>query len=527
MRSGLALLLLLLLAAGALAIRLPQMAQRPFHTDESVHSIKFRGLLEDGQYAYDPDEYHGPSLYYITLPFALLAQQHTFAQVNETTLRMVPVVFGVGLILLLWLVRDLQGKSGIIWAGLLTALSPAMVFYSRYYIHELLLVFFTFLLLASGWRYKLRPGYGWAILAGISLGLMHATKETFVFNMAAIVAAWLGVWAWSKRVEGMRLVLPPEARGSHLAAFLLAAVVISIVFFTSFFTHAAGPLDSIRTYLPWITRAGGQTAHVHPWYYYLKILAFTQFGRGPVWSEGLILGLAAVGFGAAFIRKELKGIHVPWVRFIGIYTLILTLAYSLIPYKTPWCLLGFLHGLILLAGIGAVVLIRLLPYVSWKIGTTLLLAALTVQLGWQAYRTSYRYEVDRRNPYVYAHTAANLLELVEQLEALAKVSPDGFNTPIQVAAKGMDYWPLPWYLRHFQYVGFWGEVPQNPEKAPLLVASPDLAAAMEEPLDKTHLMVTFYMLREPHKFLQLFVQADLWKAYLEAEGRLEKDPEDE
>ena len=32
--------------------------------------------------------------------------------------------------------------------------------------------------------------------------------------------------------------------------------------------------------------------------------------------------------------------------------------YSAIPYKTPWCLLGFLHGMILLAGVGAVVLVR-------------------------------------------------------------------------------------------------------------------------------------------------------------------------
>jgi predicted membrane-bound mannosyltransferase len=41
---------------------------RPVHTDEAVHSIKFKGLWEDGKYRYDPDEYHGPTLYYATLP---------------------------------------------------------------------------------------------------------------------------------------------------------------------------------------------------------------------------------------------------------------------------------------------------------------------------------------------------------------------------------------------------------------------------------------------------------------------------
>jgi hypothetical protein len=29
---------------------------------------------------------------------------------------------------------------------------------------------------------------------------------------------------------------------------------------------------------------------------------------------------------------------------LAFYTLILLALYSAIPYKTPWCLLGFLHG---------------------------------------------------------------------------------------------------------------------------------------------------------------------------------------
>ncbi|MCL5099127.1 MAG: TIGR03663 family protein, partial [Candidatus Omnitrophica bacterium] len=54
-------LVLLLIAAGALALRLPQLSRRPMHTDESVQAIKFRGLLENGVYRYDPNEYHGPT----------------------------------------------------------------------------------------------------------------------------------------------------------------------------------------------------------------------------------------------------------------------------------------------------------------------------------------------------------------------------------------------------------------------------------------------------------------------------------
>ena len=37
---------LLVVAAVALALRLPGLDERPLHTDESVHAVKFLGLWE-------------------------------------------------------------------------------------------------------------------------------------------------------------------------------------------------------------------------------------------------------------------------------------------------------------------------------------------------------------------------------------------------------------------------------------------------------------------------------------------------
>ena len=62
-------------------------------------------------------------------------------------------IFGIGLIGLLLLLTDGLGKTAVATAALLTAISPAMVFYSRYYIQEMLLVFFTLAALGCGWRY--------------------------------------------------------------------------------------------------------------------------------------------------------------------------------------------------------------------------------------------------------------------------------------------------------------------------------------------------------------------------------------
>ena len=160
------------------------------HNDEAVNAIKFGQLWEHGGYKYDPNEHHGPSLPYATFAVSrLTGAPKDFDQFSESRLRFTTVLFGIGLILLLPLVADGLGRNATLWAALFTAVSPAIVFYSRYYIHEILLVFFTFLALAAGWRYWRSRRIGWALLAGAGVGLMDATKETFVITLAAAALA--------------------------------------------------------------------------------------------------------------------------------------------------------------------------------------------------------------------------------------------------------------------------------------------------------------------------------------------------
>ena len=105
------------------------------HTDEAVHAEKFGDLLEAGHYEYDPYEYHGPTLNYFTLVVAWLSGATTYANTTEVTLRIVPVAFSLLLILLtLFLVDGLRFAT--IPIALLAAASPALFFYSRYYIQE-------------------------------------------------------------------------------------------------------------------------------------------------------------------------------------------------------------------------------------------------------------------------------------------------------------------------------------------------------------------------------------------------------
>ncbi len=519
-------LAVLLIAAAALALRLPQLAQRPLHNDEAVNAFKVSELWQEGRYVYDPDEYHGPTLHYATLPFLWFSGAANADELPDATLRLAPVAFCVGLILLLLLFGDGLGRSAIVWAACFTAVSPAMVFYSRYFIHEMLLVFFTALTLGAGWRYLQTRSARWALLAGAGLGLVATTKETFVLSVAAmglagIITAWWSMREWKGDIPVAQTC--PEATGmspfrclgslrdfwnwKHAALACGAAFAIWLLLFTSFFTNAAGPLDSVRTYLPWLERAGGESFHIHPWYFYLHRLAWFHPAKSPVWSESLILGLAVVGTAVSLLGKKS-----PLHRFLALYTIILTGLYSAISYKTPWCLLNFYLGMILLAGVGAAALVEFCRGRSLKLVAITVLSALTLQLTWQAWRASFVFAADPRNPYVYAQTAPNLLELMRRVDGIAQVAPTSYETVVKVMAPGSDYWPVPWYLRRFRQIGWYDELPAAPF-APVMLVSSEFKARCDDQSDRKWIMAGIYVLR-PGKFFELYVELELWKKYV-------------
>ena len=79
----------------AAALRLPDLAARPMHADEAVHADKLGTLLEGGGYLYAPAEFHGPTLYYLTLPSAWLQGARRYVDIDEVTLRAVPYRLGI------------------------------------------------------------------------------------------------------------------------------------------------------------------------------------------------------------------------------------------------------------------------------------------------------------------------------------------------------------------------------------------------------------------------------------------------
>jgi uncharacterized protein (TIGR03663 family) len=450
------------------------------HADEAVHADKFGTLLEGGGYAYDPSEYHGPTLYYLTLVPAWLRGEGRYVEIHEVTLRSVPAVLGVLLVAAHLGARGVLGGDGAAVAAVLAAVSPAMVYYSRYFIHETALVAFSFGALLAACRYlrraqtpDLTPGL--AVLAGVCAGLMLATKETAALALGCLLLAFvLALLVDRRRVSSG----PPVGRvARHVLLATVVAAIVSAVLFSSFLTRPAGVLDAVRAYGYYLERAGTATWHVQPWTFYLGLLLHFPSEGAPLWTEGLILVLALLGAAAGWVKPHLTGADPSALRFLGFYTALMVATYSAIPYKTPWCLLGFLHGLILLAGAVAVFVVRALRGTALRALAVVVLAGGAAHLGWQAFLGSFRFASDPRNPYVYAHTGTDVFEIVARLQGLARAHPDGPSLPVQVISRA-NLWPLPFYLRGMPRVEWWTGVDESVATAPVVLVTPDMEPAL-------------------------------------------------
>ncbi len=150
--------------------------------------------------------------------------------------RAVPVVFGVGMLLLFWWLRDALGRVGGAIAAILMGCSPAFVFYSRYYIHETLLAFFTLAAITFAWRYLRTGRLTWCLAAGASLGLMQATKETAAIAYMAAAFALVAV-VIAARGAAQRAV---TYRWLHVALGAAVAALVATVLLSSFGIHPRG-----------------------------------------------------------------------------------------------------------------------------------------------------------------------------------------------------------------------------------------------------------------------------------------------
>jgi uncharacterized protein (TIGR03663 family) len=461
-------------------LRLYHLELVPLHHDEGVNGNFLISLVRENRYKYDPANYHGPTLYYITavIPWIIKilfgpAARDSYG-LTTFVIRLIPVLFGLGTIILVFLLRRRLGTIATLCAALFLAISPGAVYLSRYYIHETLFVFFTLGIVVAALRFWETRNQLYVLLGSASAAMLFATKETAMISAAVLLIALgltlvypllLGQSGRSKKKDSESESFIEEMGGGvsfalWISLAVLVFVALNIFFYSSFFTnYPQGVYDSLKTFQIWTKT--GQQAHVHSATKYLEWLTLEE-------SPLLFLG----SIGAVFVVFRPKN---RFALFSALWAFGIIAAYSLVPYKTPWLALNFIVPLSLIAGYAIQRIYQLergqirLPVVILAIAI-LIAGYQTIDLNFFNYDNDSNYYV-----YVYAHTKRGTTELVRDIDEYAKRSNEGAKMGITIVSP--DYWPLPWYFRNYTRVGYYGHMTQSTE--PVIIASESQQAEME------------------------------------------------
>ena len=477
-------------------LRFDQLATRPFHADEATGARITASRLASGDYRFDPQHYHGPLLSELTIPFCEWKGEDVWQELTKHTLRLVPAIAGSLLLLVPLLWRRRFGDVPMLLASALLATSPLLVYYSRMFIHESLLVLFGMLALVSLIRF---PRYG---IPGLLIGLMFATKESFAISIIAWSGATVLVaWENRKRPDCAFCVSAWENYRVPVFASLLAAAVSSTWFYTDGFRQPHGAVDAIRTFFVYETVAG----HDKPFTYYLQLLAFPMKSGGLWWFGTPVVILALLAVAKSF-RRDAESPAV--VHFIAYAAAGHFAIYSIIAYKTPWlACLPWAH-VCLLAGFGVAGFTRHRLPVKAAI-CALVVVSITSQLV-QTRRATGRFASDERNPFAYVPTRNDIETLEPWLAKLRLAAP--VISHESVAVIGTEYWPLPWYLRGFKQIGYWPAPPADLAAHALVFAMPETVDSVTTRLEESHVSLPRGL--RAGVPVQLFVRNDVWKLWM-------------
>ena len=496
------------LAFGILALasglRLWQLDLRPPHFDEGVNGMFTDRMLAGGFYKYDPKNYHGPLHFYALLLCKVLLGRSVWA------LRLTTALVSLAAVALTLNFSRFFGRP-IAWlAALGLALSPACVYYGRDAIHESWLLFFLLLTLYGIyglWRDNRRQDL-WAL--GLGLTGMVLTKETYIIHVTCFLAAGCVVFVWETLLPSREPPgAPPEAAWDWRDGLLVAAVCLGLIvfFYSGTFFYPAGLEGLFTTFTSWAHKSVEGEGHRKFWHYWLRLL-----WRREAWAlAGLVAGVAWL----AWSRRDWR------LRYLAIYGTGTLVAYSIVPYKTPWCIVSIIWPFYFLLGAALVALARVGKTGQLCAGALLLGAC--GWTGWQTVQVNFRHYADEHEPYSYVQTSTQLHLLTDPLLALAHESPVNCHRPGLVLSNSPH--PLPWILGDFSAVGYF-YLPRKPAdyNVDFLIVGEDRIGEAELQLKDRYFRTKDILLRPALDPMTLYLRASVF-AHLLPAGRVpEFDP---
>ncbi len=527
-----------IIVALAAFLRFFLLGMKPPHFDEGINGWFVDQMIKTGFYKYDPTNYHGPLHFYV-----LLLTQTLFGR-NPWALRLPVVLVSISSVWLTLKFEPFVGRSVARLAALAMAVSPGFVFYGRYSIHEVWLLLFTMLFfygVLGLWKSG-TANFLWC--AGMGLTGMMLSKETYMLHVGcALIAA--GVCYFStfffKLDDGKSA--PQTWTFVDLAVVAGTGIALIVAFYSGFFFHWHGVNDLFAAYKPWLKTGSEGHGHEKAWYYWLSLTAHYEIPA--------LVGLLCCLFAWRFKTFAL--------RYLAIYGVGTLMAYSIVKYKTPWCIISFIWpflftfgALVVLAPMRfkaatyrwmALLLLGLAGYTVfyvvtnnwsatwdhmwpyWMIaGTGLLLVILAIRemaeiiapllivwsLGHCIWLNYFRCTTDTE-PYVYVQTYNDIYKFTDPILQLAHSDPRGYQMIGHIIRPSP--YPLPWMLGDFGRVGYY-EKDNMPEKldGDFLIVMQDKIATVEGKLHDSYYTVplTIRPYQDPSK---AYFSARIFKSF--------------
>lgn len=437
----------------AATLRLIALDAKPAHFDEGVNGWFLEKMKSSAVYDYDYKNYHGPLHFYLGFPFVAVMGN------TEPALRLPSVLLSLGTVSLLLGFSTTIGRLPALLASVFFATSTGSVFYARYGIHESALTFFVTLFAISLTRLYLTGAPRWLMWLVLALTGGILIKETFFINMLTLPMAALAVTVIDKYAPALQEIrLPPPATQNWSWYFLLTVVFVSAAIVELFYSSWGnsphlGWGEFAKAYSAWSETGSKGAGHVKTQYdilggslnyYWLSLMTRYEW-------PFLIAMVAAV------IYWNVAG----YVGHVMIFWACGTiLAYSLIPYKTPWCILSMMPSMSLVVGI-----FLSYPFLSFRRVRVGVISALVVSSSTLPYAIHLNFkEFDNpKEPYVYVQTSREARRFVNDLNSAAEHDSRFFDLPGVISLDS--YYPLPWWLSSYSQIEY------GPERAPAVPPS--------------------------------------------------------
>ena len=187
----------LAIIAVAAGMRLWELNGRTMHYDEAIH-LHFAWKLAQGvEFVHSP-WMHGP------LQIELVAALIKFVGDTDFLARLPYALFGVALVAMPYFLREQLGSKGAVCAAIILAMSPTLLYFSRFGRNDILMAVWALLLLIGLWRYTATSRNRYLYWSALVVALMLASKETsyfiiLFFGIAALALGFRQLWAFLMR----------------------------------------------------------------------------------------------------------------------------------------------------------------------------------------------------------------------------------------------------------------------------------------------------------------------------------------